>query len=578
MESSTRPHLSLVPTKSRGSSPKAPSAPPDSPRTWTHEQVRCAFLREGELVPPARAPNVAVDRSTLGRLAAADALVARSRALNTRVSYGSHVAKWIDWAEEKGVSPLPAAPEDVAAFLVVYAFGDDAAAQAKLVGRVTAGSVGVRLAAINRLHELAGLPTPGSSRFLADMMRGLRRTLGTAPQNAKAALTWDLIERIVAGRPARTQEELRRITIVALHRATAATPGQLARLTWGAVDLGAAGAVVTLPPTRAGGGEVDVRLTRRSKAHQEATRLLHEWRRASAPWPGDLVFKESCGRGLSRQSIHQLVRTRHAELVPVPAGRTVQETRDRALLLVGWTIAQRRSNLASLNWDDVTSTADGGWRISLNRSKTDQEGRGALVAVPRAPSGSGLADPAEALASWLKIVIEALGSDPRQMRGVPLFCRVDNGSTLRQRGGNLQRLSGAAINEIVQGACARAGVTASLTATGHQVAGSRSPFGAHSLRSGFVTEGGQRGVPIEILMGQTGHKDLRSALVYYKPAQGADLIAATRMMDAIATGAGAAPDPGTPAPRTRRGLAAGGWSAKANSTAEPPRASRRATE
>lgn len=562
MDPSTQPHLSLVSptTRARPVSSPPPVAGGKSGQ-WSYDQVRASFLRDGQLVPPPRVPQVATDRGALSRLAAADALVVRSRAHNTRVAYGACVAKWVAWAEEKGVPALPADPQDVAAYLVAYAFGDDASAQAALVGRVSAASVNQQLAAINRLHVLAGFPTPGSSGFLSDMMRGLRRTLGTAPRHAKAALTWDLVERMVEPRPARSAQELRRKTIVALSRATQATPGQIARLRWPAVELGAGAVALALPPTRPGSPEQRVSLSGRSRASREAVRLLRAWRDESVSWPGDLVFKTEDGRGLTRQGVHKLVRAREGAADLDAGTATAQEVRDRALILVGWTIAQRRTNLSELDWENVTATRDRGWRIAVNRSKSDQEGHGTRVAVPPPPPGSGIADAAAALASWLEIVRKTLGVDPRQSRGIPLFCRIDNGDTLRMDDGRLCRLSGAAINEIVQNAAARAGVTASFAATGHQLTEGRNPFGAHSLRSGFVTEGASRGIPLEVLIGQTGHKDVRSALPYYKPAQGPDLIAASALMAAIASGEShdesASPPP--QAPRPRRGLAAGGW-------------------
>ena len=41
-------------------------------------------------------------------------------------------------------------------------------------------------------------------------------------------------------------------------------------------------------------------------------------------------------------------------------------------------------------------------------------------------------------------------------------------------------------------------------------------FGAHSLRSGFVTEGGRRGKPLGDIMAMTGHKSVHTAMRYYQ--------------------------------------------------------------
>jgi hypothetical protein len=71
--------------------------------------------------------------------------------------------------------------------------------------------------------------------------------------------------------------------------------------------------------------------------------------------------------------------------------------RDRALLLVGFAGAFRRSELVALNADDVQITSDG-LVITLRRSKTDQEGEGRKVGIPY---GSNLETcPVRALRAW----------------------------------------------------------------------------------------------------------------------------------------------------------------------------------
>src|SRR5690606_9100323 len=58
-------------------------------------------------------------------------------------------------------------------------------------------------------------------------------------------------------------------------------------------------------------------------------------------------------------------------------------TRDRALLLIGFAGAFRRSELVALDVEDVEETADG-LVIFLRRSKTDQEGKGRKIGIPDA--------------------------------------------------------------------------------------------------------------------------------------------------------------------------------------------------
>ena len=56
--------------------------------------------------------------------------------------------------------------------------------------------------------------------------------------------------------------------------------------------------------------------------------------------------------------------------------------RDRALLLLGFAAAFRRSELIGLDVADVEDVP-GGFRVTIRRGKTDQESRGAVVAIVR---------------------------------------------------------------------------------------------------------------------------------------------------------------------------------------------------
>ena len=75
-------------------------------------------------------------------------------------------------------------------------------------------------------------------------------------------------------------------------------------------------------------------------------------------------------------------------------------TRDRALLLVGFAAALRRSELVALDCSDVADTAEG-LVVILRRSKTDQEGAGRKIGVPY---GSNPATcPVRALRAWTEL-------------------------------------------------------------------------------------------------------------------------------------------------------------------------------
>ena len=63
------------------------------------------------------------------------------------------------------------------------------------------------------------------------------------------------------------------------------------------------------------------------------------------------------------------------------------DVRDRALLLLGFAGALRRSEIVGLDWHHLTEDRDG-LRLRLMRSKTDQEGQGRVVGIPCGSSPS----------------------------------------------------------------------------------------------------------------------------------------------------------------------------------------------
>lgn len=67
-------------------------------------------------------------------------------------------------------------------------------------------------------------------------------------------------------------------------------------------------------------------------------------------------------------------------VAPCPEG--LLGLRDRALVLVGFAGAFRRSELASIYMSDLVFSADFGLVIHLRHSKTDQKGEGREVAIP----------------------------------------------------------------------------------------------------------------------------------------------------------------------------------------------------
>jgi integrase len=170
-------------------------------------------------------------------------------------------------------------------------------------------------------------------------------------------------------------------------------------------------------------------------------------------------------------------------------GTSLRELRDRAILLLGFSGAFRRSELVALNLGDIEWTAEGAL-VTIRRSKTDQEGLGRRVGIPRGD----IACPVTALEAWLEAAGISEGA---------VFRRVFNRRA--QRVGD-QRLAARNVASVVKAAAAKLGFDPAT-------------FGGHSLRSGLVTTAVKRGVNLMKVCDQTGHKSLEMLRVYSRDAE-----------------------------------------------------------
>ncbi|MFC1464187.1 MAG: site-specific integrase [Candidatus Brachytrichaceae bacterium NZ_4S206] len=276
-----------------------------------------------------------------------------SQAANTRRAYSSHWRSFEDFCRLHGVPALPASPATVGAFLTAQA------------AEHRASTLSAKLAAVAFYHRAAGHPNPCDTVEVRTLMRGIRRTLGTAPRRKKAA------------------------TLGVIRRMVAACPDTL-----------------------------------RGKLY-------------------------------------------------------------RAILLVGFFGAFRRSELAAMRVEDVTFT-DYGARILVQRSKTDQEGQGSYKQLERLDDLA--ICPVRALRDWLASAGITSG---HVFRSIDLFTG----------GVNEKPISGRHIARIIKHCAA---------AIGEPV----HDFSGHSLRAGFVTSALASGAGELDVMEQTGHQSAKMLSVY----------------------------------------------------------------
>jgi site-specific recombinase XerD len=270
----------------------------------------------------------------------------------TRAAYASDWQQFAIWCATRSASPLPAHTGIVAAYLSLLASSG-----------LKASSIGRKCAAIGYRHKMAGIdPLPTSQEGVRVVLRGIRRTIGTAPTQ-KTAATATIVRQMLTACPDNT------------------------------IGL-----------------------------------------------------------------------------------------RDRALLSFGFASAMRRSELVALMVEDLT-WVDDGVRVLIRKSKTDQEGQGQEIAVPR---GLKLC-PVAALQAWLA----AAG-----ITGGPVFRAVRLGGEVSD-----EPLAKDSASRIVKRYAARVGLDPRA-------------FAGHSLRSGFVTSAVEVGAPLMKIAEQTRHKSIQMLQVY----------------------------------------------------------------
>lgn len=214
------------------------------------------------------------------------------------------------------------------------------------------------------------------------------------------------------------------------------------------------------------------RLTTISQAHQAGgheTPTTHSSVRAV--WKG---IRRTYGTAHSKK---QALETSDIRSMVGLLGDRLIDVRDRALILVGFAGALRRSELVALDVEDVEDTADG-LVVTIRRSKTDQEGHGVRLGLPY---GSDPATcPVRALRAWMVASGVSEGA---------LFRRVDRHSRM---GG---RMSGRAYAERLKLLAGRCGHDPAVVA-------------GHSTRRGFITSAARSKVHERDIMRHSRHKSL----------------------------------------------------------------------
>jgi site-specific recombinase XerD len=282
--------------------------------------------------------------------------VLQEKSQSTRRAYAGDWRFFEAWCASRGVSALPAAPESVAAFLAC-----------EVDRGIKPSTIGRRVASVRYRHKTAGLAVPTDSEVVKATVRGIRRSLGTAPRKKTPAVAEMVISMALA-------------------------------------------------------------------------------------------TGEGCLKGI----------------------------RDRALLLLGFAGAFRRSELVALDCEDIEQS-ETGLKVTIHHSKTDQEGAGATIAIVR---GS-IACPVEAVKAW---------RDAAGITAGPLFRSIRKGGKIGER------LTAQSVADVVKAHAENVGLDPAL-------------FAGHSLRAGFLTSAAKRGASIFKMMDQSRHKSVDTLRGYVRDAE-----------------------------------------------------------
>lgn len=194
--------------------------------------------------------------------------------------------------------------------------------------------------------------------------------------------------------------------------------------------------------------------------------------------------------GTAQRRVRALVKDDLLEMVVhLDQQMPMRAARDKALLLIGFAGAFRRSELVALRCEDMTMY-ESGLELLIRRSKTDQEGAGRTVFIPYA---QGSRCPVKALKYWLELAGIEVG---------PLFRPISRYDQIVGR----KALTPQSVNLVVKAAVrVMAGEDAAKIVAGH------------SLRAGFCTEAANLGLQPYQIREQTGHRSDVTLARYIRP-------------------------------------------------------------
>ena len=166
----------------------------------------------------------------------------------------------------------------------------------------------------------------------------------------------------------------------------------------------------------------------------------------------------------------------------------IKKLRDKSLILIGFGGGFRRTELISINYEDLEFVPEG-LKIIIRKSKTDQFGEGMIKGLPYFSNENYC--PVVNLKKWLEI---------SKIKSGPIFRRFAKGSSVTNN-----RLTDQSVVLLIKQYLNFAGIE-------------NKNFAGHSLRSGFATVAAESGADERSIMAMTGHKTTQMVRRYIREA------------------------------------------------------------
>ena len=166
----------------------------------------------------------------------------------------------------------------------------------------------------------------------------------------------------------------------------------------------------------------------------------------------------------------------------------IKKLRDRSIILIGFGGGFRRTELISIDHEDLEFVPEG-LKITIRRSKTDQFGEGMIKGLPH--FSNEIYCPVTSLKKWLEV---------SKINSGPIFRRFSRGSLLTEK-----RLTDQSVVLLMKEYLNLAGIE-------------NKNFAGHSLRAGFATVAAESGADERSIMAMTGHKTTQMVRRYIREA------------------------------------------------------------